>query len=71
MEDVPITWRFDDFDGYWDFLVDMAGAISMRIAALPEDQQRPLRGRLEEAVEPCRTESGIELPGLTRNALAA
>jgi ubiquinone/menaquinone biosynthesis C-methylase UbiE len=71
MEDVPITWRFDDFDGYWDFLVDMAGAISMRIAALPEDRIQIFRARLEESVEPYLSARGIELPGLTRNVLAA
>jgi len=70
-EDVPIIWRFDEFGGCWDFLIDIAGAISVRIAALSDEQRQAFRERLEEAVEPYRSEKGIELPGLTRNTLAA
>jgi SAM-dependent methyltransferase len=69
-EDVPISWRFEGFDGCWRFLIEIAGAISVRIASLPDEQQAAFRGLLEEAVEPYRTEAGIELPGLTRNTLA-
>jgi ubiquinone/menaquinone biosynthesis C-methylase UbiE len=71
MEDVPLTWRFEDYDGYWRFLTDIAGAHSMRIGNLPEEERHAFRARLEEAVEPYRTERGYELPGLTQNTLAA
>jgi ubiquinone/menaquinone biosynthesis C-methylase UbiE len=71
MEDVPLTWRFEDYDGYWRFLTDIAGAHSMRIGNLPEDERHAFRARLEEAVEPYRTDRGYELPGLTQNTLAA
>jgi ubiquinone/menaquinone biosynthesis C-methylase UbiE len=71
MEDVALTWRFEDYDGYWRFLTDIAGAHSMRIGNLPEDERHAFRARLEEAVEPYRTERGYELPGLTQNTLAA
>jgi ubiquinone/menaquinone biosynthesis C-methylase UbiE len=69
-EDVPISWRFEGFDGCWRFLIDIAGAISVRIASLTDEQQATFRGLLEQAVEPYRTAAGIELPGLTRNTLA-
>ena len=70
-EDVPIAWRFQGFDGCWQFLIDIAGAISVRIAALTDDQREAFRGLFEEALEPYGTEDGIEIPGLTRNTLAA
>ena len=70
-EDVPITWRFAGFEGCWRFLLDIAGALSVRIAALTDDQREAFREQLEEALEPYRTEEGVELPGLTRNTLAA
>jgi hypothetical protein len=38
---------------------------------LPEDERHAFRARLEEAVEPYRTDRGYELPGLTQNTLAA
>jgi len=71
MEDVPITWRFEGFNGYWRYLTDIAGAVSARIAVLTDDQRQAFHERLEEAVEPYRSKEGIELPGLTRNTLAA
>jgi hypothetical protein len=71
MEDVPLTWRFENFDGYWSFLTDIAGAHSMRIGNLPEDEREAFRAKLKEAVEPYRTDRGYELPGLTQNTLAA
>jgi len=71
MEDVPMTWRFDDFDGYWGFLVGLAGALSARIEALTDEQREAFRARLEEAVERYRGERGLEIPALTQNTLAA
>lgn len=71
MEDIPVSWRFEDFDAYWNFLLNLAGAIAVAIAALPEGEQRALRGRIEEAVEPYRMNGGYELPGLAQNTLAA
>jgi ubiquinone/menaquinone biosynthesis C-methylase UbiE len=71
MEDVPLTWRFEDFDGYWSYLTELAGAHSLRIGNLPEDERKDFRAKLKEAVEQYRTERGYELPGLTLNTLAA
>ena len=56
MGEVPVTWRFEDFDGYWRFLNELAGALSARIAALEDDERKAFREKLEEAVEPYRTE---------------
>ncbi|MEX2032209.1 MAG: methyltransferase domain-containing protein, partial [Dehalococcoidia bacterium] len=63
MEDVAMTWRFEDFEAYWTFLVELAGAIAVAIAALSDEDQRELRGRLEPAIEPYRANGGYEFPG--------
>lgn len=70
-EDVPFTWRFEDFDGYWTYLTELAGALASRIAALPGEEQELFRDRLREAVEPYRSENGYGIPALTHNTLAA
>jgi ubiquinone/menaquinone biosynthesis C-methylase UbiE len=70
MEELPFTWRFTDFDGYWRFLHELAGAIWVRIAALTDEQRERFRVRLEEAAEPYRTESGYAIPAVTQNTLA-
>jgi ubiquinone/menaquinone biosynthesis C-methylase UbiE len=71
MEDVGVSWRFDDFDAYWTFLNEHAGAIAVAITALSEEDQLALRGRIGEAVEPYRTNGKYELPGVAQNTLAA
>lgn len=71
MEDMSVSWRFEDFDTYWTFLNEHTGAIAVGIAVLSEEDQLALRGRIEEAVEPYRANSKYELPGVAQNTLAA
>jgi ubiquinone/menaquinone biosynthesis C-methylase UbiE len=69
--EVPFTWRFADFDGYWTFLTELAGALAPRIAALSGEERDAFQARLTAAVEPYRTERGYEIPALTHNTLAS
>lgn len=71
MEDVQVNWRFESSDDYWTFLTDLAGALSPAIAALSDEEQRTLRRRIEEALEPHRQGGGYDLPGVAQNTLAA
>jgi hypothetical protein len=71
MEEVLMTWRFTGFDAYWAFLTELAGAVALRIAALPEGERAAVREDIEQAVGPFRNDRGYELPGLTQNTLAA
>jgi ubiquinone/menaquinone biosynthesis C-methylase UbiE len=68
--EVPFTWRFANFDGYWSFLTDLAGALAPKIAALSNEQLESFRARLEASIEPFRNERGYEIPALTQNTLA-
>jgi ubiquinone/menaquinone biosynthesis C-methylase UbiE len=70
MEELPLTWRFDDFDAYWRFLNELAGALSAKIAALTDEERGLFRARLEESVDPYRTQRGYEVPAVTQNTLA-
>ena len=71
MEDVAMTWRFEDFEAYWDYLTRLAGAIAVGITALPEEDQRAVRTRIEEAAEPYRAGGGYDFPAVAQNTLAA
>jgi enediyne biosynthesis protein CalE5 len=71
MEDVELSWRFENFDAYWRYLTDLAGGVAIAIAALPDDDQGTLRQRIEKAIEPYRSNGGYELPGVVQNTLAA
>jgi ubiquinone/menaquinone biosynthesis C-methylase UbiE len=70
VEDVELTWRFEDFDAYWRYLTELAGGVAVAIAALPGFDKRALREQVENAVEPYRSNGGYELPGVAQNTLA-
>jgi hypothetical protein len=71
MEDVHLSWPFDDFDAYWSYLTTITGAIAVGIAALADEGRRALRERIQDAVEPFRSNGGYEFPGAAQNTLAA
>ena len=71
MENVPMTWRLEDFEGYWGFLNSQVGMIAVGIAALGEEDRNAFRARLEEAVDPYRAGGGYRFPALAQNTLAA
>jgi len=70
IEEVPITWRFEDFDGYWQFLTEVAGAIATLIAALPAGKQSTARDAIRRAIADFDSDSGVALPGVTLNVVA-
>lgn len=70
VEEVPLRWRHEDFEEYWGFLTEVAGAIATVIAALPPDGQARTREAVRGAIAPFRGERGIELPGVTLNVAA-
>ena len=70
IEEVPITWRHRDFDSYWRFLTEVAGAIAALIESLPLDKQAGAREGIRTAVLQFKTESEIALPGVTLTVAA-
>ena len=71
IEEVPLEWRFDDFDDYWNFLGDMAGAIALVMKTLSERELDQAREALQAAVEPYRSNGGYTFPGIAKNVLAS
>jgi ubiquinone/menaquinone biosynthesis C-methylase UbiE len=71
IEVVEMAFTFDDFDQYWDFLVRLAGALAMTIAALPADEQDAVRGDIREALGPLEVDGGYRLSGACQNAVAS
>ena len=70
MEDLELSWRFEDFDAYWRYLTQLAGGVAVAIAALPDQDRQALRGRVEKAIEDYRADGGYAVPGLAQNTLA-
>jgi len=70
IEEVPITWRHADFDRYWEFITQVAGAIAAILEALPPEGLEVARKSIEEAVAPFREGQEISFPGVTLNVAA-
>ena len=69
-EEMEFWLRFPDFDDYWSFILEFAGAAAVLVRSFPEDQQRIVRDETERISEPYRSDDGYDYPGLTVNAVA-
>ncbi len=70
IEEVPVQWRFDDFDAYWDFLGELAGAIAMVLKTLPDSEIEAVRESLRESTSSYASSDGLVLEGVAKNVLA-
>jgi ubiquinone/menaquinone biosynthesis C-methylase UbiE len=67
---VKLSWSFDDFDGYWEFLVRLAGGLAMTISKLPPEEQKAVRSHVCE----CMTvgdAGSFNLAGVTLNSVTS
>ena len=62
---VPAPLRDPSFDTWWTRTSALAGPLAMRLAALPEHAKRQLHARLQEAVRPYQTPTGLDFPGVS------
>jgi hypothetical protein len=70
LEEVEVSWRFDDFDAYWRYVTELAGGIAMMLQTMPETDRKIVRTMVEQATKDFRTDDGLELPGVALNAAA-
>ena len=71
IEFVEMAWSFDDFEGYWEFLVRLAGGLAVTINALPPEEQNAVRLEVHERLTAARGAEGFSLAGVTLNAVAS
>jgi hypothetical protein len=69
-EFVRMAWRFDDFDGYWEFLVRLAGSLAMTINKLPPDEQKAVRSDVRELLS-VDDKHSFDLTGVTLNSVTS
>jgi SAM-dependent methyltransferase len=65
IDEVAFTWRFDDVDDYWEFLVRAAGAIALVLGRLRPDELDVVRTQIAEEVFSFSGDAGIELPAVS------
>jgi SAM-dependent methyltransferase len=65
--ELRVIWTFESFEDYWAFILEKAGALSMVIVPLPEEEQDTVRASVREALG-SQADGAIALPGLCVNA---
>jgi SAM-dependent methyltransferase len=70
LEEVEVTWRFEDFDDFWRFVTELAGGLAIVLRAMPEQDRSAVRESIERNVEGFRAGGGLEFPGVALNAYA-
>jgi SAM-dependent methyltransferase len=68
IEDVPLSWTWNDFDAYWDFLSRMSGQIAITLGKLTDDERSAVREQLRERTREFAGSDGFSMPGLCINA---
>ena len=71
VEDVPVTWRHDSLDDYWEVTADLSFLVTTALGTLDADTLAEVRRRVGETLAPYADRDGrLAIPGLCRNVLA-
>lgn len=70
IEDMPVTWQYTDFEDFWSFVMELAGAIAVLLEGLDDEELTAVRKETQTALESYRSGDGYQLPGVTINVLA-
>jgi SAM-dependent methyltransferase len=69
-EEVAFAWRFADPDAFWTFLTEAAGAITIVLDRLGDDERLHVGVEIRQRVEASAGPTGIELGGVSLVASA-
>jgi hypothetical protein len=69
--EIPIQRRFADFDAYWRYLNELAGAISPVLRGLSPAAEAAIKDELRAAIAPFARRDGYAIPGLSLNAVTS
>lgn len=58
LEEIPLEFRYANFDDLWDTLVRITGPLARAIKALPDAERQATRTAIEENVESYRNQDG-------------
>jgi ubiquinone/menaquinone biosynthesis C-methylase UbiE len=71
IEKMEFHLRFSNFEDYWGFVTEFAGAVAILLRSFSDHQRAAIREATERSMEEFRTPEGYDLPGLSLNALAS
>jgi SAM-dependent methyltransferase len=70
IDEIDTPLHAGSFDEWWTRTSSLAGPLAQVLAGLPHEATQALRSRVEEAVAPYTTPTGLRFPGLTLVATA-
>jgi hypothetical protein len=71
IEEMAVDWHHNSFNDAWEYMTEASGALAAAVKEQPASEVDELRSALEANSESFRTGSGISLPGVTINVVAA
>jgi SAM-dependent methyltransferase len=71
VEEIPVEWRYPDFESYWRSAVAVNGGLARLLPTLSEDEQADLAAEVRGAIERFRAGDGYRLPGLALGVAAS
>jgi SAM-dependent methyltransferase len=71
IEEMGFHLRFTDFEDFWSFVREFAGAVAILLRSFSDGERAAVREATVRATEGFRTDHGYDLPGLSLNALAS
>jgi hypothetical protein len=63
--------RFSDFEDYWSFIREFAGAVAILLRSFSDEERAAVREATERATEGFRIDEGYDFPGLSVNGVAS
>jgi SAM-dependent methyltransferase len=70
IEEIPVEWRYPDFEGYWRSAVAVNGGLTRLLPTLSEQEQADLVAEVRGAIERFREGERYRLPGLALGVAA-
>jgi ubiquinone/menaquinone biosynthesis C-methylase UbiE len=70
VSEVSVPLRARSFEEWWTARCELAGPLTKILASLPQDANRAIRDRAQEAIRPYRSGDGLEFPGVALIASA-
>ena len=71
IEEMEFHLLFSDFEDYWSFIREFAGAVAILLRSFSDEEWAAVREATERATKGFRTGQNYDLPGLSVNALAS
>ena len=69
LHEIPLMWTFESFDQFWQYTLEIVGAIALVIAQLDEREREEVRQETQHRFEDFAANGRYEMPGVCINGL--